>query len=382
MNSPSQFAPASSTSSRLAVIQTIVLLLLLVVLFRNWYQGPSAVNAPPAPVQPTGNLADDEKATIKLFRQSSRSVVYISTSSLARDSFSLNVLEIPQGTGTGFVWDNAGHIVTNFHVVEEGNRWKVTLADQSIWDAEIVGVAPDRDLAVLKINADTSKLFPILAGSSGNLEVGQSVFAIGNPFGLDQSLTTGVVSGLGREIRARTGRLIEGVIQTDAAINPGNSGGPLLNSSGELIGVNTAIFSPSGTSAGIGFAIPVDVVKRVVPQLIASGKVVSPGLGIRVAPESITQRLDIQGVLLMGVVAGGPAAEAGLRPTRLNRDNEIILGDVIVAVDGKPVASGNDLFGRLESYNVGDRVTLTILRSVKTRAEQKLQVEAKLVAVE
>lgn len=382
-NAPSYSPPPrGNANTRLAVLQTLVLMMLVIVLIRNWYQGSVTINAPPRAIVPSGKLADDEQSTIKLFRQSSQSVVYINTSSLGRDSFSLNVLEIPKGTGTGFVWDNAGHIVTNFHVVEVGNRWKVTLADQTTWDAEIVGVAPDRDLAVLKINTDTSKLFPILPGTSGNLEVGQKVFAIGNPFGLDQTLTTGVISGLGREIRARTGRLIDGVIQTDAAINPGNSGGPLLNSSGEMIGVNTAIFSPSGTSAGIGFAIPVDVVKRVVPQLISSGKVIRPGLGIRVAAESIMQRLGIDGVLLLGVTANGPAAQAGLRPTRLSRDNDIMLGDVITAVDGKSVASGDDLFGRLESYNIGDTVTLSIIRDARTRQQQTLQVKAKLAAAE
>ncbi|HTN77205.1 MAG TPA: trypsin-like peptidase domain-containing protein, partial [Pirellulaceae bacterium] len=358
------------------------LLLLVAVLVRNWYVGGVQVNTPPTPVKPSGNLAEDEQATIQLFRQSSQSVVHITTSALARDSFSLNVLEIPQGTGTGFMWDAAGHIVTNFHVVEEGNLWKITLADQSTWDAEIVGVAPDRDLAVLKIKAPTAKLFPILAGSSTNLVVGQKVFAIGNPFGLDQTLTTGVISGLGREIRAKTGRLIDGVIQTDAAINPGNSGGPLLNSSGEVIGVNTAIYSPSGTSAGIGFAIPVDVVKRVIPQLISNGKVIRPGLGVRVAADPITQRLGINGVLLVSVVAGGPAAEAGLHPTTYGAEKEVVLGDVIIAVDGKPVKSGDDLFGRLDNYNVGDSVTLRIIRGIKTSQQQELDVPAKLVAVE
>lgn len=374
---------AAQRTSWLALSQTLVLVLLIIVLVRNWWQGANqpAPLPPPDPVVPAGNLADDEKATIQLFRQTSQSVVNITTSALARDSFSLNVLEIPKGTGTGFIWDAQGHIVTNSHVVDEGTAWKVTLADQSTWDAEVVGAAPDRDIAVLKINADVSRLRPMLVGTSTNLEVGQKVFAIGNPFGLDQTLTTGIISGLEREMRSRTNRLIEGVIQTDAAINPGNSGGPLLNSSGELVGVNTAIYSPSGASAGIGFAIPVDAVKRAVPQLIENGRIIRPGIGVRVAAEAITQRLGIEGVLIVSVVSGGPAESAGLRPTRL-RSNSGQLGDVITAVNGKAVANSDQLFNRLESFNIGDKVTLSILRGARTNNEQRLDVEVTLVAVE
>ena len=215
--------------------------------------------AEPRPIAPAGDLAADEKATISLFKQSSQSVVHITTATLGRD-FALNIEEIPRGSGSGFLWDEKGHIVTNYHVVENSNRFKVTLADQSTWDAVGIGAAADKDLAVLRIDAPAERLRPLLVGTSADLEVGQKVFAIGNPFGLDQTLTTGVISGLGRQIQSRTGRTIDGVIQTDAAINPGNSGGPLLDSRGRLIGVNTAIFSPSGTSAGIGFAIPVDTV--------------------------------------------------------------------------------------------------------------------------
>lgn len=381
MDSYSPRPARSGVNSWLAILQTGVLVLLILIFGRNWLNS-STPNAPPRPITPAGKLAEDEQSTIELFRQSSRSVVYIATSSLARDQFSMNVMEIPKGTGTGFVWDSAGHIVTNFHVLEGGNAWKVTLAGQTTLDAELVGVAPDRDLAVLKVNTDTSKLFPILAGTSSNLEVGQKVFAIGNPFGLDQTLTTGVISGLGREIKSRTGRMIEGMIQTDAAVNPGNSGGPLINSSGEMIGVNTAIISPTGSYAGIGFAIPVDSVRRVVPQLISHGKLIRPGIGIRVAPDQLAQRMGIKGVLLISVVSDGPAAQAGLQPTRRSVDGDIHLGDVLVAVDGKPVESGDELFGRLESYNVGDTVKLTILRGVNTPDAQQLEVPVKLVAVD
>jgi S1-C subfamily serine protease len=372
------------------LLQTVLLVVVAFALMRTWLlQAPQAMQRqqppplpPLEPVVPAGNLAEDEKATIELFRQASRSAAYVTTSALARDSFSLNVLEMPQGTGSAFVWDSDGHIVTNFHVVEEGNRWKVTLADQSTWDAKLVGVAPDRDLAVLHIDAEPNRLQPIRVGSSANLEVGQKVFAIGNPFGLDQTLTTGIISGLGREIQSRTGRMIEGVIQTDAAINPGNSGGPLLDSSADLIGVNTAIFSPSGASAGIGFAIPVDVVKRVVPQLIEHGKVIRPGLGVSVAADPVMRRLGLKGVLIMNVAPHGPAQAAGLQPTRRTASGGVELGDIILAIDDQPINSADQLFDKLDSFNVGDTVTLTIVRGALTTAQQQLQVTAKLTAAE
>jgi S1-C subfamily serine protease len=371
--------PRASGASWLLMLQSLLVVLLAVLLIRSWLV--SRTPPPPAiPIVPAGNLADDEKSTIELFRQSSQSAAFITTSARV-DDFRLNVTEIPRGSGSAFVWDSDGHVVTNFHVVESGEAWKVTLADQSTWDAELVGVAPDRDLAVLKIDAEPKRLKGLLRGSSNNLEVGQKVFAIGNPFGLDQTLTTGVISGLGREIRSRTGRSIEGVIQTDAAINPGNSGGPLLNSSGELIGVNTAIYSPSGAYAGVGFAIPVDIVKRIVPQLIKDGKVTRPGLGAQFASAAIADRLGLTGALIVSTIPGGPAAKAGLRPTRYV-DEGVALGDVITAVDGKPIANTDELFDALELHEVGDKVTLTILRYPLTQAEEKRQVEVKLVAVE
>jgi S1-C subfamily serine protease len=228
----------------------------------------------------------------------------------------LNLYQIPQGTGSGFVWDTKGNIITNFHVIQNADAAQVTLADQSNWKAQVVGVAADKDLAVLRIDAPSNRLRPIPLGTSKELQVGQSVFAIGNPFGLDQSLTTGVISALGREIDSVTRRPIQGVIQTDAAINPGNSGGPLLDSAGRLIGVNTQIFSPSGASAGIGFAIPVDTVNRIVPELIRSGKIIRPGLGVELAEEQIAKKIGVSGVVIVDVARGGPAAKAGIRPTR------------------------------------------------------------------
>ena len=283
-----------------------------------------------------------------------------------RDLFTLNLYQIPQGTGSGFVWDTRGNVITNFHVIQNADAAQATLADQSNWKARVVGTAPDKDLAVLRIEAPANRLHPIPIGTSKDLQVGQSVFAIGNPFGLDQTLTTGVISALNREIESVTRRPIQGVIQSDAAINPGNSGGPLLDSAGRLIGVNTAIYSPSGTSAGIGFAIPVDTVNRIVPELIRSGKIIRPGLGVQIADEQIAERLGVSGLLVVDVARGGAAARAGIRPTRRDAEGRLRLGDVIEAVDGKKIESTNDLFLLLEKYKVGDSVTLSLLRDGRT----------------
>jgi len=228
--------------------------------FWPWRSSGVDLSALPRAITPRGDLAEEEKTTIALFRQASPSVVHITTLAVRQDAFSLDVFQIPQGTGSGFVWDNQGRIVTNFHVIRDADAAQVTLADHSSWKARLVGAYPDKDLAVLMVDAPKDRLHPIAIGTSHDLQVGQRLFAIGNPFGLDQSLTTGIISALGREIESVNRRAIKDMIQTDAAINPGNSGGPLLDSSGRLIGVNTAIYSPSGASAGIGFAIPVDEV--------------------------------------------------------------------------------------------------------------------------
>jgi len=324
---------------------------------------PSLYNpdAKPRIVTARGDLAEDEKSTIELFRNTSPSVVFITSITLRRNLFSLNVYEIPQGTGSGFIWDTEGHIVTNYHVISDANRIEVTLADQSTWKGVLVGASPDRDIAVLKISAPPSALRPITIGDSDTLQVGQKVFAIGNPFGLDQTLTTGIVSALGREISSGTGRTIHGVIQTDAAINPGNSGGPLLDSAGRLIGVNTAIYSPSGGSAGVGFAVPVSEVNRIVPQIIRQGKINKPGLGVTLANENMTSQLDVDGVPIITVLPGSPAEAAGLRGT-VRGPEGIILGDIITAVNDQKVKTYNDLRDELEKYDVGSTVTLTINR--------------------
>ncbi len=358
-----------------AVLRLLVALWVLVVLlvWQFWGQG-AAARPVPRGVTPRGKLSGDESLTISLFRRASPSVVNITTLAVRRDLFTLNLLEIPEGSGSGFVWDNAGHIVTNFHVIQNADVAQVTLADHSTMKARRVGVAPDKDLAVLRIDVPRGRLRPIPIGTSDDLRVGQKVFAIGNPFGLDQTLTTGIISALGREIESVTRRPIRGVIQTDAAINPGNSGGPLLDSAGRLIGVNTAIFSPSGASVGIGFAIPVDTVNRIVPQLIRHGKIIRPGLGVQVAEDQLARELGLPGVLIVGVVPGRAAARAGIRPTRRDFSGQVILGDVIVALDGKQIDSVNDLYLVLEQYRIGDKVTLTILREGK-RLKVRLSLE-------
>jgi S1-C subfamily serine protease len=358
-----------------------VALSLLAALFaRQSWLGGASLNDPRATartVAPRGELSAGEKSTIAVFREASPSVVHITAIAVQRDLFTLNLYQIPEGTGTGFIWDSSGNIITNFHVIQNADAAQVTLADQSNWKARRVGVAPDKDLAVLRIDAPANKLRAIPVGTSKDLQVGQSVFAIGNPFGLDQSLTTGVISALGREIESVTRRPIQGVIQTDAAINPGNSGGPLLDSAGRLIGVNTAIYSPSGASAGIGFAIPVDTVNRIVPELIRSGKVTRPGMGIQIAEDQLAERLGVTGVLVVEVAQGSAAAKAGLRPTRREASGRVRLGDVITAIDGKKVESSNELFLLLEKYKIGDSINVSLLRDGKA-----VQVKVTLEAVQ
>ncbi len=350
------------------------MMLLLVVLIGavvyRWRDNlPGArVSAEPRAITPRGDLAADEQSTIKLFRESSGSVVFITTTNVGRSQFSFNPVEVPRGSGSGFIWDAKGHVVTNYHVVQGAERFLVTLADKLTWKASLVGEAPENDLAVLRIDAPADSLRPILVGDSENLEVGQKVFAIGSPFGLDQTLTTGVISALGRQIPSLAGREIDGVIQTDAAINPGNSGGPLLDSAGRLIGVNTAIASPSGAYAGVGFAVPVSEVNRIVPDLIQYGKTIRPGLGIYPAPDSANEQL--KGVLVLEVKEGGAAQRAGIRPTMFDQqDGSIDLGDVIIAIDGEEVRRRKDLFAALEKRKIGDEVTVSLKGGAEVRVK-------------
>ena len=323
---------------------------------------PAAV-ASPRPVVARGDLAADERNNIDVFKSVSPSVVHITTLERAASLFSTDISQVPRGTGTGVMWDERGHIVTNFHVIQGANGARVTLADQSTYSASLVGVFPDRDLAVLRIDAPAAKLKAIALGQSGNLQVGQKVYAIGNPFGLDQTLTTGIVSALNREIESVTRRPIRGAIQTDAAINPGNSGGPLIDSAGRLIGINTAIYSPSGASAGIGFAIPVDEVNRIVPRLIRDGRIPRPSLGISAAPPEFNRALKLPlGIAVIGVAPGSSAADVGLRPFRRSASGGVIGGDLIVAVDKEPVAALESMLEQFEEHQPGDTVTLTVLR--------------------
>ncbi|CAJ1946727.1 unnamed protein product [Sphenostylis stenocarpa] len=308
-------------------------------------------------------LQSDELATVRLFQENTPSVVYITNLAVKQDAFTLDVLEVPQGSGSGFVWDKEGHIVTNYHVIRGASDLKVTLADQSTYDAKVVGFDQDKDVAVLRVDAPRDKLRPIPIGVSSDLLVGQKVYAIGNPFGLDHTLTTGVISGLRREISsAATGRPIQDVIQTDAAINPGNSGGPLLDSSGNLIGINTAIYSPSGASSGVGFSIPVDTVNGIVDQLVKFGKVTRPILGIKFAPDQSVEQLGVSGVLVLDAPANGPAGKAGLQSTKRDSYGRLILGDIITSVNDKKVTNGSDLYRILDQCKVGEKVIVEVLR--------------------
>lgn len=361
--------PISLTISEAEAGMKTKLMLMAMGLAFTWLFGvPADLNAQsaqvkPREISPRGSLGNTEKQHVEVFRRLSPSVVHINTATRGLNPFTANVTEVQRGSGTGFIWDKSGHIVTNYHVIADSDRMQVTLSDQSVWPARRVGAFEDRDLAVLRIDAPASVLAPIPLGTSRDLQVGQRVYAIGNPFGLDQTMTTGIVSALEREIPGNNNRTLRGVIQTDAAINPGNSGGPLLDSAGLLIGVNTAIFSPSGASVGIGFAIPADEVNRIVPRLINDGRFIRPVLGIQGAPVRFLESLDLKpGVPVIALVPGGPAEQAGMRPFRRIPDGRIAIGDVIVGVDKRKVESLDDLYAALERHLPGDRVTVRVRR--------------------
>ena len=341
---------------------------------------PDVQNATePRPVDPRPPLLAEEVSTIELFRQASASVVHVTNIHLRRRGYSMDVQAVPQGTGSGLVWNEEGYIVTNYHVVHGARAALVTLADQSRWEATVVGVAPEFDLAVLKIDAPSRHLWPLQVGTSYDLQVGQKVYAIGNPFGLDQTLTTGIISGLGRSIRALSGQTIQNVVQTDAAINPGNSGGPLLDSAGRLIGINTAIYSPTGASAGIGFAVPVDTVNSIVPQLVqglgGARLEYSPraGLGVRIMPDVFARLQGVEGVIVYEVEPGSGAAEAGLRS--LVEDGDQYEMDAIVQVDDRPVRSQADLLEALRARKPGEEVRLVYVRDDE-RIERRTRLQA------
>jgi S1-C subfamily serine protease len=343
-----------------------VIFFLLALASRPWVEDLFIrYQAEPRAIMARGELAADEQTTIAIFESVSPSVVYITTSGRVMDLLSRNLLEVPRGAGSGFMWDRHGHVVTNYHVVADVQAAYVRLSSQRVYEGVLVGVSPEHDIAVLRIDSGAGGPPPVAIGSSHDLKVGQKVFAIGNPFGLDYSLTGGVISALDRTIPADEGRKIEHLIQTDAAINPGNSGGPLIDSAGRVIGMNTAIFSPSGNFAGIGFAVPVDTINRVVPRLIAYGRYVRPALGV-ITDGDLSRRLaasvGVAGVVILQVQEGSPAARAGLRAAIVDRNGDLAAADVIVALDGRDVDSVERLIDLLDAYRIGDKVVLRVYR--------------------
>jgi S1-C subfamily serine protease len=337
------------------MIKVMIFLSLITVSFSSWSLDP--------------RLLEVEKKTIGIYRKTLPSIVNVTNLKVARNHLYGSV-EIPQGAGSGFVWDQEGHIVTNHHVVDGGSNFLVTFHDDSKqYKAVLVGSEPKKDIAVLKLQEKPSRLQPVFPGISKDLEVGQMSLAIGSPFGLDSTLTTGVISALGRKIDGFGGVKIHDMIQTDAAINMGNSGGPLLNSSGELIGMNTMIFSPSGSSAGLGFAVPVDTIKLIVPELIKHGKIIRPGLGLGIAPDYFKKRIGYKGdgIIVYYVDEDGSAAKAGIKGMSQDRLGRIFLGDIIISINNDVVNSLDDIYHTLEKYKVGETVTIKYLREKETK---------------
>jgi S1-C subfamily serine protease len=329
-------------------------------------------------IVPRGELTAEERVTIDIFEKAKRSVVFIATSERVRALTSRNIYSIPRGTGSGFLWDEQGHVITNYHVISGASEARVRLSDGREYVASLVGASPYHDLAVLRIVVPSNRPPPLPIGASGDLRVGQRVYAIGNPFGLDWSLTTGIVSALDRSLDGEEGNRIEHLIQTDAAINPGNSGGPLLDSAGRLIGMNTAIYSPSGASAGIGFAVPIDTINRVAPVLIVRGKYVRPSLDIEIDDDLndlLSSRLGIEGVFVLKVNPRGPASAAGLRGARIERGGNVVPGDVIVSINDKSVPNIAKLQARLDDFNPGEKIRLGVLRDGK-----RMSIEVTLIA--
>jgi len=361
----------------LSILQLAVFLLLLslMISFLHMLGVPTPFYNPfdrpvsnPRPIAPApGELGADEQSTIKVFKAMSPSVVFITQSTIETSPFAFRPTEVRQGSGSGFIWDTKGHIITNYHVIEDANTLEITLNDHSTWRAHIVGADPGTDIAVLRIGAQPSQLQPVLLGKSKTLQVGQKVLAIGNPFGLDSTLTVGVISALGRTIESMTGQLIFDAIQTDAAINPGNSGGPLLDSFGRLIGMNTAIISPSGGNLGIGFAVPTDTINRVVPQLISNGQVARGFLGVQFIPDNYLANLNWQGAIIGDVIENTPAYRAGLQGTRRLPEGGFQKGDTIVEINGEAIDSSEDVLRILQAYSPGQQIELKVERNGETR---------------
>lgn len=317
-----------------------------------------------------GSLTTLEQNNIKIFEASSPAVVYITTLSERVNYWTRDITRIPQGTGSGFIWDRHGHIITNYHVLQGASAVKVHLSDQRTFDAKLVGSSPEHDLAVLRISMGKNIPKPLPLGTSEDLKVGQLTYAIGNPFGLDQTLTTGVVSALNRSLSTGNGSMIEGLIQTDAAINPGNSGGPLLDSAGRLMGINTAIYSPSGAYAGIGFAVPVDTVGRIIPKIIAHGDYKRPKLGITINDQlnkMANKKLGIDGVAVIDVRPYSSAYRSGLRGVQASTYDNVIYGDIIIGINEDKITNNKMLLSTLEKYNVGDKIKVKVLRGKKEK---------------
>jgi len=347
-----------------ALIGLIALIFLLPRLQLLWV----SLSAEPRTVTARGELSATEKNSIEIFQQSSPSVVFITTLTDQINFWTRDITRIPRGTGSGFIWDSHGHVVTNYHVIKKASAIHVRLDDQRIFKAILVGASPVHDLAVLRIPTSIKPYNPLPIGSSYDLKVGQSMYAIGNPFGLDHTLTTGVISALNRSLDTEEGVTIKDLIQTDAAINPGNSGGPLLDSAGRLVGINTAIYSPSGAYAGIGFAVPVDTVNRVIPQLIAHGQYQRPSMGINVDDRIstlITDQLGVSGVLILSVERNSAADRAGLRSTRRVGNNGLVPGDIIQTINAYQVHDTESLLDALDNFTIGDRVNIHFQRDGK-----------------
>lgn len=352
-----------------------ILLLILITLIALFLFLPNiesiwaSMHAEPRSVTARGALSPTEKTNIEIFQQSSPSVVYITTLEDTLNLWTRDITRIPRGTGSGFIWDRQGHIITNYHVLQGASAVRIRLSDQRTFNATLIGASPEHDLAVLRIPMTTHMPKPLSIGTSHDLQVGQITYAIGNPFGLDYTLTTGVVSALNRSLQNNNSSTIEGLIQTDAAINPGNSGGPLLDSAGRLIGINTALYSLSGTYSGIGFAVPVDTVNRIVPQIIKKGHYQRPKLGITINEKlnkEITKELGTVGVAVIEVQPNSAAQRSGLRGVTM-QNNAIISGDVIVGIDQHKIENTQMLLSTLERYDIGDTVEVKLLRNHQTR---------------
>jgi S1-C subfamily serine protease len=338
--------------------------------------GTASATPPPVPPLSPGVRIEDERNTIGVFKAAAPSTVFVTQTRVLVDYYGGVAQEVPAGSGSGFVWDELGHIVTNYHVVDGARSLSVTFHDQQSFEARVVGLEPRKDIAVIKVDAPAKLLTPIHVAKATQLEVGQKAIAIGNPFGLDHTLTTGVISALGRQVQGAGGVSIRDMIQTDAAINPGNSGGPLLDSTGQLIGMNTMIFSKSSSSAGIGFAVPVTTISRIVPQIIKTGRAEQLGLGIGIDPiQKLERRLGLRGVIVLAVPPGSAAAKAGLRGISQTRHG-IVLGDVIIGIDDHRVETFDDLYTTLDAHKPDDVVNVTV-----ARGEQSATLPLKVVVL-